>query len=172
MGYKTKIVDIREEILRKRRAGKLPGNSTSTLKTWWQSHSKWPYPTVLMLTHHSFSCILWPLCRVALSICLADLCVVWLGLRHHKQVKLNPQSITLFCWAMQEDDKARLVQETGLQLKQINNWFINQRKRNWHSNPSSSSSSSSLKTKRKRFANVRLTMKPCSFPCKYNLSKI
>ncbi|CAL9074521.1 unnamed protein product, partial [Musa textilis] len=94
-GYKTKIVDIREEILRKRRAGKLPGDSTCTLKAWWQSHSKWPYPT--------------------------------------------------------EDDKARLVQETGLQLKQINNWFINQRKRNWHSNPSSSSSTP-LKSKRKRFA--------------------
>ncbi|CAL9125159.1 unnamed protein product, partial [Musa acuminata var. zebrina] len=92
-GYKEKIVDIREEILRKRRAGKLPGDSTSTLKAWWQSHSKWPYPT--------------------------------------------------------EDDKARLVQETGLQLKQINNWFINQRKRNWHSNPSSSST---MKSKRKRFA--------------------
>ncbi|KAG0498275.1 hypothetical protein HPP92_002966 [Vanilla planifolia] len=90
-GYKEKIVDIREEILRKRRAGKLPGDTTSTLKAWWQSHSKWPYPT--------------------------------------------------------EDDKARLVQETGLQLKQINNWFINQRKRNWHSNPSSSST---LKSKRKR----------------------
>ncbi|CAE6095574.1 unnamed protein product [Arabidopsis arenosa] len=81
-GYKEKIVDIREEILRKRRAGKLPGDTTSVLKAWWQSHSKWPYPT--------------------------------------------------------EEDKARLVQETGLQLKQINNWFINQRKRNWHSNPSSS----------------------------------
>ncbi|XP_008802008.1 homeobox protein knotted-1-like 13 isoform X2 [Phoenix dactylifera] len=90
-GYKEKIVDIREEILRKRRAGKLPGDTTSTLKAWWQSHSKWPYPT--------------------------------------------------------EDDKARLVQETGLQLKQINNWFINQRKRNWHNNPSSSST---LKSKRKR----------------------
>uniref|UniRef100_A0A1D1ZEN7 Homeobox protein knotted-1-like 3 n=1 Tax=Anthurium amnicola TaxID=1678845 RepID=A0A1D1ZEN7_9ARAE len=89
-GYKEKIVDIREEILRKRRAGKLPGDTTSLLKSWWQSHSKWPYPT--------------------------------------------------------EDDKARLVQETGLQLKQINNWFINQRKRNWHSNPSSSSA---LKSKRK-----------------------
>ncbi|XP_058067502.1 homeobox protein knotted-1-like 13 isoform X2 [Magnolia sinica] len=88
--YKEKIVDIREEILRKRRAGKLPGDTTSTLKAWWQSHSKWPYPT--------------------------------------------------------EDDKARLVQETGLQLKQINNWFINQRKRNWHSNPSSSTV---LKSKRK-----------------------
>ncbi|KAF8393091.1 hypothetical protein HHK36_021332 [Tetracentron sinense] len=90
-GYKEKIVDIREEILRKRRAGKLPGDTTSLLKAWWQSHSKWPYPT--------------------------------------------------------EEDKARLVQETGLQLKQINNWFINQRKRNWHSNPSSSTV---LKSKRKR----------------------
>ncbi|GER35307.1 homeobox protein knotted-1-like 3 [Striga asiatica] len=89
-GYKEKIVDIREEILRKRRAGKLPGDTTSVLKAWWQSHSKWPYPT--------------------------------------------------------EEDKARLVQETGLQLKQINNWFINQRKRNWHSN---ASSSTSLKSKRK-----------------------
>lgn len=45
-GYKEKIVDIREEILRKRRAGKLPGDTTSVLKTWWQTHSKWPYPTV------------------------------------------------------------------------------------------------------------------------------
>lgn len=89
-GYKEKIVDVREEILRKRRAGKLPGDTTSLLKAWWQSHSKWPYPT--------------------------------------------------------EEDKARLVQETGLQLKQINNWFINQRKRNWHANSPSSSSS---KTKRK-----------------------
>lgn len=90
-GYKEKIVDVREEILRKRRAGKLPVDTTSTLKAWWQSHAKWPYPT--------------------------------------------------------EDDKAKLVQETGLQLKQINNWFINQRKRNWHSNPSSSSAT---KSKRKR----------------------
>ncbi|KAL1548967.1 Homeobox protein knotted-1-like let12 [Salvia divinorum] len=90
-GYKEKIFDIREEILRKRRAGKLPGDTTSMLKAWWQSHSKWPYPT--------------------------------------------------------EEDKARLVQETGLQLKQINNWFINQRKRNWHSNASSSSSSPRSKRK-------------------------
>nr|KJB55054.1 hypothetical protein B456_009G060200 [Gossypium raimondii]KJB55055.1 hypothetical protein B456_009G060200 [Gossypium raimondii] len=90
-GYKEKIVDIREEILRKRRAGKLPGDTTSVLKAWWQSHSKWPYPT--------------------------------------------------------EEDKAKLVQETGLQLKQINNWFINQRKRNWHSNPSTSTV---LKNKRKK----------------------
>ncbi|KAK1356633.1 homeobox protein knotted-1-like 7 [Heracleum sosnowskyi] len=90
-GFRSKIKDVREEILRKRRAGKLPGDTTSVLKEWWQQHSKWPYPT--------------------------------------------------------EDDKAKLVEETGLQLKQINNWFINQRKRNWHSN---SNSTTSLKSKRKR----------------------
>ncbi|KAL3647230.1 Homeobox protein HD-1 [Castilleja foliolosa] len=90
-GFKSRIEDVREEILRKRRAGKLPGDTTSVLKDWWQQHSKWPYPT--------------------------------------------------------EDDKAKLVEQTGLQLKQINNWFINQRKRNWHS---SSQSTASLKSKRKR----------------------
>lgn len=90
-GFKSRIEDVREEILRKRRAGKLPGDTTSVLKNWWQQHAKWPYPT--------------------------------------------------------EDDKAKLVEETGLQLKQINNWFINQRKRNWHSN---SQSVTSLKSKRKR----------------------
>ncbi|KAK7251230.1 hypothetical protein RIF29_34248 [Crotalaria pallida] len=90
-GFKSKIEDVREEILRKRKAGKLPGDTTSVLKTWWQQHAKWPYPT--------------------------------------------------------EDDKAQLVEETGLQLKQINNWFINQRKRNWNSN---SQSVTTLKSKRKR----------------------
>ncbi|KAJ9555260.1 hypothetical protein OSB04_009874 [Centaurea solstitialis] len=88
-GFRSKIEDVREEILRKRRAGKLPGDTTCVLKDWWQQHSKWPYPT--------------------------------------------------------EDDKVKLVEETGLQLKQINNWFINQRKRNWHSNSNSNSNS-----KRKR----------------------
>ncbi|EPS60349.1 hypothetical protein M569_14455 [Genlisea aurea] len=90
-GFKSRIEDVREEILRKRRAGKLPGDTTTVLKNWWQEHSKWPYPT--------------------------------------------------------EEDKVKLVEQTGLQLKQINNWFINQRKRNWHSN---SQSSTSLKSKRKR----------------------
>ncbi|XP_024375368.1 homeobox protein knotted-1-like 3 isoform X2 [Physcomitrium patens] len=92
-GYRARIVDVREEILRKRRAGKLPEGTTTVLKAWWQAHSKWPYPT--------------------------------------------------------EDEKERLIQETGLELKQVNNWFINQRKRNWHSNPLSSSSE--LKSKRKNW---------------------
>jgi hypothetical protein len=54
-GFKSRIEDVREEILRKRRAGKLPGDTTSVLKTWWQQHSKWPYPTVSNYqSHHLF----------------------------------------------------------------------------------------------------------------------
>ncbi|XP_065001886.1 homeobox protein knotted-1-like 3 isoform X2 [Musa acuminata AAA Group] len=44
-GFRSRIEDVREEILRKRRAGKLPGDTTSILKQWWQQNSKWPYPT-------------------------------------------------------------------------------------------------------------------------------
>lgn len=32
---------------------------------------------------------------------------------------------------MQEEEKNRLSEMTGLDQKQINNWFINQRKRHW-----------------------------------------
>jgi hypothetical protein len=32
---------------------------------------------------------------------------------------------------LQEEDKVRLAAMTGLDPKQINNWFINQRKRHW-----------------------------------------
>ncbi|MCO5582576.1 hypothetical protein L7F22_036474 [Adiantum nelumboides] len=77
--YRSKLWDVREEIMRKRRAGKLPGSTTSHLRHWWDAHSKWPYPT--------------------------------------------------------EEEKQRLGCETGLELKQINNWSINQRKRNWTTNP-------------------------------------
>jgi len=60
---------------------------------------------------------------------------------------LHTLKMISFEWLVQEDDKAKLVEETGLQLKQINNWFINQRKRNWHNN----SQTSTLKSKRKRW---------------------
>lgn len=32
---------------------------------------------------------------------------------------------------LQESQKQALAESTGLDLKQINNWFINQRKRHW-----------------------------------------
>ena len=112
-------MDIREEIMRKRRAGKLPGDTTSVLKEWWRTHSKWPYPTVNTLAE---------------KFCY-----------HIVKSKVLIRDLVL---ELQEEDKAKLVQETGLQLKQINNWFINQRKRNWNSN--SSTSSTLTKNKRKR----------------------
>lgn len=37
---------LEKKILHNRRAGKLSGDTTSALKARWQSHSKWPYPTV------------------------------------------------------------------------------------------------------------------------------
>lgn len=36
-----------------------------------------------------------------------------------------------------EEDKAQLVKETGLHLKEINNWFMTQKNRNWHNHSSS-----------------------------------
>lgn len=73
-GYRESLQAMRDEIMRKRQAGKLPGD-ISALKKWWSAHSRWPYPT--------------------------------------------------------EEDKRKLMEETGLEMRQINNWFINHRKRNW-----------------------------------------
>lgn len=39
-------------------------------------------------------------------------------------------NVTL-CLIKQEADKNSLAESTGLDPKQINNWFINQRKRHW-----------------------------------------
>ena len=33
---------------------------------------------------------------------------------------------------MQDTEKDMLSAQTGLHLQQVNNWFINQRKRSWH----------------------------------------
>ena len=34
--------------------------------------------------------------------------------------------------ALQDQDKVNLAQASGLEVVQVNNWFINQRKRAWH----------------------------------------
>lgn len=39
--------------------------------------------------------------------------------------------ILIFSLIEQETQKVALAESTGLDLKQINNWFINQRKRHW-----------------------------------------
>ena len=48
--------------------------------------------------------------------------------------------IHLYNSGVQEEDKIRLAEESGLELKQINNWFINQRKRNWQAEQNNNAS--------------------------------
>jgi hypothetical protein len=43
------LAEVRNEIWRKRRAGRLPGSGGHLLKEWWSSHDNWPYPTVSCL---------------------------------------------------------------------------------------------------------------------------
>lgn len=70
-------------------------------------------------------------------------------------VPLTRLSLRLFllrvCWAccltnanlmfvldclQQEPEKAHLARQTGLTMKQLNNWFVNKRKRQWRHLPS------------------------------------
>ena len=46
-------------------------------------------------------------------------------------LRLSFQMHVLFFLIVQEADKIALANSTGLDQKQINNWFINQRKRHW-----------------------------------------
>lgn len=73
--YSGYVSNLRKELLKKRKKGKLPKDAISALLEWWNTHYRWPYPT--------------------------------------------------------EEEKNKLSQTTGLDQKQINNWFINQRKRHW-----------------------------------------
>lgn len=71
------------------------------LLDWWNAHYRWPYPTVIYYTTALYT-VLWGDC-----------------------------DLDLLNWILQEEDKVKLAKKTGLEQKQINNWFINQRKRHW-----------------------------------------
>lgn len=44
--YSGYLNSLRKELLHKRKKGKLPKDATSSLMDWWNSHHRWPYPTV------------------------------------------------------------------------------------------------------------------------------
>ncbi|CAL4935680.1 unnamed protein product [Urochloa decumbens] len=73
--YKGCLGNLRKELCKKRKKGKLPKEARQKLLSWWELHYRWPYPS--------------------------------------------------------EMEKIALAESTGLEQKQINNWFINQRKRHW-----------------------------------------
>ncbi|OEL22668.1 Homeotic protein knotted-1 [Dichanthelium oligosanthes] len=73
--YSGRLGNLRKELCKKRKKGKLPKEARQKLLSWWELHYRWPYPS--------------------------------------------------------EMEKIALAESTGLEQKQINNWFINQRKRHW-----------------------------------------
>ncbi|KAL8492190.1 hypothetical protein ACS0TY_023718 [Phlomoides rotata] len=73
--YSGYLGNLKRELSKKKKKGKLPKDARQKLLSWWDLHYKWPYPS--------------------------------------------------------ESEKVALAETTGLDQKQINNWFINQRKRHW-----------------------------------------
>jgi hypothetical protein len=76
--------------------------------------------------HSSLVCVFVHACRR----CLVSVVVV-----HCATERFNLQRLSNVDVRMQELEKAALAESTGLDAKQINNWFINQRKRHWKPAP-------------------------------------
>jgi hypothetical protein len=108
--YSGYLSSLWRELSRKKKKGKLPRDARQKLLHWWQLHYRWPYPSV----------------RTTLS-CLPSLYAT------KSFATTTMSSSTYTC--MQELEKAALADSTGLDAKQINNWFINQRKRHWKPAP-------------------------------------
>ncbi|KAL6636995.1 hypothetical protein ACP70R_024567 [Stipagrostis hirtigluma subsp. patula] len=73
--YGGHLGNLRKELSKTRKNGKLPKEARQKLLAWWELHYRWPYPS--------------------------------------------------------EIEKMALAESTGLEPRQISNWFINQRKRHW-----------------------------------------
>lgn len=104
--FGSHIGTLKLEFSKKKKKGKLPKEARQTLFDWWSVHYKWPYPTVQKFIHLSF-----------FSTYIFDKSKYMLTLLHESLI--------------QEADKIALAESTGLDQRQINNWFINQRKRHW-----------------------------------------
>lgn len=53
--YSGYLSSLRKEFLKKRKKGKLPKDARTTLMDWWNTHYRWPYPTVNSI--HTHTCI-------------------------------------------------------------------------------------------------------------------
>ena len=53
--YSGYLSSLRKEFLKKRKKGKLPKDARVTLLDWWNTHYRWPYPTVITIHNLSFS---------------------------------------------------------------------------------------------------------------------
>lgn len=48
--YSGYLSSLRKEFLKKRKKGKLPKDARNALLDWWNTHNRWPYPTVISST--------------------------------------------------------------------------------------------------------------------------
>uniref|UniRef100_A0A6V7QXI4 Homeobox protein knotted-1-like 1 n=1 Tax=Ananas comosus var. bracteatus TaxID=296719 RepID=A0A6V7QXI4_ANACO len=118
--YSGYLGSLKQELSKKKKKGKLPKDARQQLLNWWELHYKWPYPSVsvfmlsTLISSVDFYHSPWNSC---IGYCLIPRYFVCSLMR----------SIT----NTQETQKVALAESTGLDLKQINNWFINQRKRHW-----------------------------------------
>ncbi|KAJ6775543.1 HOMEOBOX PROTEIN KNOTTED-1-LIKE 10 [Salix purpurea] len=48
--YSGHLRNLRKEFLKNRKKGKLPKDARTMLLDWWNHHSRWPYPTVIIIT--------------------------------------------------------------------------------------------------------------------------
>ncbi|OMO63145.1 homeobox protein knotted-1-like 7-like protein [Corchorus capsularis] len=47
-GFKSRIEDVKGNFVKRRKDGKLPGDTITVPKNWWQQQSEWPYPTAAL----------------------------------------------------------------------------------------------------------------------------
>ncbi|KAG6758998.1 hypothetical protein POTOM_035462 [Populus tomentosa] len=106
--FGSHIGTLKLEFSKKKKKGKLPKEARQTLLGWWDAHYKWPYPTDILERTKLCSGVK----RRRVALCLLIL-------------------INELQMGRREADKIALAESTGLDQKQINNWFINQRKRHW-----------------------------------------
>jgi len=45
--YSGHFSGLRKEFLKRRKKGKLPKDAKMALMDWWNTHHRWPYPTVI-----------------------------------------------------------------------------------------------------------------------------
>uniref|UniRef100_I1PFX7 Homeobox domain-containing protein n=1 Tax=Oryza glaberrima TaxID=4538 RepID=I1PFX7_ORYGL len=118
MKYGGSLGDLRQAFSKRTKKGKLPKEARLKLLHWWELHyDKWPYPSVRTHIYASH------LINSTTFFCTK------LDLMKMREL------LGCTCVYEQEMEKMTLAQTTGLDQKQISNWFINQRKRHWKPTP-------------------------------------
>ncbi|KAK3016794.1 hypothetical protein RJ639_006060, partial [Escallonia herrerae] len=134
--YSGYLGSLKQEFMKKRKKGKLPKEARQQLLDWWSRHYKWPYPSVSV--GPSFRDISERPYIVRAS-CIAPLVIpqelfnscTLISLLETETYVWTLKLIEMMQLCQQESQKLALAESTGLDQKQINNWFINQRKRHW-----------------------------------------